>query len=118
IGESPWLYIGIHLFIPVLVGLLAWMILLLVSGVENRAAMIARVLVVPFALAYIVFSTFAGLAYGVMVWRANRLPAAEQAGAVAPFPQVFPHRLQSPAYLTPPPPPVAPPPPAPRSPPA
>jgi hypothetical protein len=99
IGESPWLYIGIHLFMPVLVGLLAWMILLLVSGVENRAATTARLLVVPFALVYIVFSTFAGLAYGVMVWRANRLPAGEQAGAVALIHEVFHNGVRSAIYV-------------------
>jgi hypothetical protein len=99
IGESPWLYIGIHLFMPVLVGLLAWMILLLVGGVESRAAMVARLLVVPFALVYIVFSTFAGLAYGVMVWRANRLPAAEQAGAVTLIHEVFHNGIKSAIYV-------------------
>src|SRR5436305_11917186 len=70
VGRDPWIYIGIHLVMPLLIGLLAWMIVLLVEGIDNRAATAARLLVVPFALVYSLFTAFAGLAYGVMIWKA------------------------------------------------
>jgi hypothetical protein len=99
LDQSPSLYIGIHLVMPLLIGLLAWMIVLLVEGIENRAATAARLLVVPFALVYSVFTAFAGLAYGVMVWKAGRLPAEEQPGAVALIHDVFHNGLDRAIYL-------------------
>ena len=100
LDQSPWLYIGIHLVMPVLIGLLAWMIVLLVEGIDNRAATTARLLVVPFALVYSVYTAFAGLAYGVMVWKAGRLPATDQRGAVALIHDVFHNGLERAIYLT------------------
>src|SRR5713101_7895121 len=100
LDQSPWLYIGIHLVMPVLIGLLAWMIVLLVEGIDNRAATAARLLVVPFALVYSVFTAFAGLAYGVMVWKAGGLPAKEQPGALALIHDVFHIGLERAIYLT------------------
>jgi hypothetical protein len=100
LDQSPWLYIGIHLGMPVLIGLLAWMIVLLVEGIDNRAATAARLLVVPFALVYSVFTTFAGLAYGVMVWKAGRLPAKEQPGALALIHDVFHNGLERTVYVS------------------
>ena len=40
---SPWLYLGVHLAWPLLACLLAWMVILLVEGVDGAAAA-ARVL--------------------------------------------------------------------------
>jgi hypothetical protein len=100
LDQAPWLYIGIHLVMPVLIGLLAWMIVLLVEGIDNRAATAARLLVVPFALVYSVFTAFAGLAYGVMVWKAGGLPAQEQPGALALIHDVFHNGLEKAIYLT------------------
>ncbi len=94
LGQSPWLYIGIHLVMPLLIGLLAWMIVLLVEGIANPAATLARLFVIPFALVYSLFSAFAGLAYGVMVWKADGLPADEQPGAVALIHDVFHNGLE------------------------
>jgi hypothetical protein len=99
-GQSPWLYIGIHLVMPLLIALLAWMIVLLVEGIDNRAATVARFLVVPFALVYSLFTAFAGLAYGVMVWKAGGLSAEEQPGAVALIHDVFHNGLERTIYLT------------------
>jgi hypothetical protein len=99
LDQSPWLYISVHLVIPILIGLLAWMIVLLVEGIDNRAATAARLLVVPFALVYSLFTAFAGLAYGVMVWKAGGLPAEEQPGAVALIHDVFHNGLERAIYI-------------------
>ena len=81
VSGSAWLYLGVHLAWPVLVCLLAWMFLLLVEGIDDVAATAVRVLVLPFAIAYTVFTTYAGIAIGAFVWKANELPAAEHQAA-------------------------------------
>jgi hypothetical protein len=78
---SPWLYLGIHLAWPLLACLLAWMVILLVEGVDGAAATAARVLAIPFAVAYTLFTAFAGIAIGAFVWKGNQLPASEQPAA-------------------------------------
>jgi hypothetical protein len=78
IGEDAGRFIAVHLALLVCVCLLAWTLVLLVAGVEGIAAGAARALVVPFAVAYAVFTTFGGLAPGVFVREANDLPADDQ----------------------------------------
>ena len=73
VGESDRLFVAIHLVFPFVICLLAWALYLLVDGVENRAATLARVLVVPFAVAYTAFEAVAGIARGVLVWKAHGL---------------------------------------------
>jgi hypothetical protein len=99
LAGDPWPYIGIHLALPLVIGLLAWMIVLLVEGVDNRAASAARVLVVPFAISYGFFTGFVGLAYGVMVWKAGDLPVDQQQGAVALIHDVFHNSVETAVYF-------------------
>jgi hypothetical protein len=78
---GPWLYLGIHLAWPFLACMLAWMFILLVEGVDGAAATAARVLAIPFAVAYTLFTAFAGVGIGAFVWKANELPAGQQPAA-------------------------------------
>jgi hypothetical protein len=80
---SPWLYIGVHLAWPFLSCMLAWMFLLLVEDCRGAAATTARVLVIPFAVAYTMFTTFDGVGIGAFVWKANELPTDQQPAASA-----------------------------------
>jgi hypothetical protein len=93
---SPWLYLGVHLAWPFLACMLAWMCLLLVEGVEGGAATAARVLAIPFAVAYTLFTAFAGVGIGAFVWKANELPASQQPAAAALIHDVIHSSLGSP----------------------
>jgi hypothetical protein len=81
VGDSAAFFIGLHLFQPVLIVLLAWGLWLLVEGLPGRAAAIARLSVVPFAIVYTVFDSLAGIAVGVIAREAGNLPVADQAAA-------------------------------------
>jgi hypothetical protein len=63
----------------VLILLLAWGIWLLVKGLPGRAAQIARVAIVPYAIAYSMLDAIAGVALGQVVREANDLSAADAA---------------------------------------
>ena len=58
---------------------MAYSLWLLVDGVENRAARVARVLILPYVITYAAFDAIAGIAMGTVVRKANALPAADQA---------------------------------------
>jgi hypothetical protein len=83
VGEETTRFVAVHLLLPALVCLLAGALWLLVDGVEGRAASLARVLVLPFAVAYTVFTTYDGIAVGMFVRKAGELPAVEQPAADA-----------------------------------
>jgi hypothetical protein len=93
---SPWLYIGVHLAWPALTCLLAWMLLLLVDSVENTAATLTRLLAIPFAVAYTLFTAFAGVGIGAFVWKANELPPDQQPAASVLIESVTHSSLASP----------------------
>jgi hypothetical protein len=76
--------------------MLAWMCLLLVEGVEGPAATAARVFAIPFAVAYTLFTSFAGVGIGAFVWKANELPARQQPAASALIENVIHSSLGSP----------------------
>jgi hypothetical protein len=78
---DPWLFLGVHLAWPLLLCLLAWMIVLLVEGVEGWAATAARVLAVPFAVTYMLYTAFSGVGIGAFIWKGSELPADQQAVA-------------------------------------
>jgi hypothetical protein len=99
IGQDPWVYIGVHLALPLIICLLAWMILFLVEGIDNAAATVARVLAIPFAVAYTLFTAFGGVAVGAFVWKTNELPAAEQLQAATLIHSVSHSALAHPLYL-------------------
>ena len=99
-GEKDRLFMAIHIAFPFVICLLAWALFLLVDGVDNRAATLARILVVPFAVAYTAFEAVAGIARGALVWKETDLPAGEQLGARQVISDFTHSGLARPLYLT------------------
>lgn len=85
VGDETALYLGIHLVQPVLILLLAWGIWLLVKDLPGRAAQVARIAIVPYAIAYAIFDAIAGIAIGTIVREANGMSAAEGAAVQRVF---------------------------------
>ena len=81
VGDSAGFFIGLHLFQPLLIVLLAWGLWLTVEGLPGRAAKVARVAVVPWAITYSIFDSLAGIATGLIAREGGQLPAADQAAA-------------------------------------
>jgi hypothetical protein len=79
VGDATTLYIGIHLVQPVFILLLAWGTWLLVRDLPGPAAQVARVAIVPYAIAYSMFDAIAGVALGGIVRLANDASAADGA---------------------------------------
>jgi hypothetical protein len=79
VGDDTTLYIGIHLVQPFLILMLAWGVWLLVEDLPGRAAQIARLAIVPYAIAYSMFDAIAGVALGGIVREANDASAADAA---------------------------------------
>jgi uncharacterized membrane protein YccF (DUF307 family) len=73
------LYLGLHVVQPVFILLLAWGVWLLVKDLPGRAAQVARVAIVPYAIAYSMLDAIAGVALGQAVREANDLNAADAA---------------------------------------
>ena len=99
VGESPRLFLAVHVALPAIVCLLAWMMLFLVEGIEGAAATAARVLTIPFAVAYTAFTAFGGVAIGAFVWKTNELPAGKQRAAAELIHSVSHSALARPLYL-------------------
>jgi hypothetical protein len=81
LGDETNLFISLHiaqLFLIVGLGFVLW---LLVEDVPGRAATVARVLILPFVVAYTALDAILGIAWGIAVETANDLPAEDQAGA-------------------------------------
>jgi uncharacterized membrane protein YccF (DUF307 family) len=76
VGDETTLYIGIHLVQPLFILFLAWGIWLLVKDLPGRAAQIARVAIVPYAIVYSMFDAIAGVALGQIVRQANDMDPA------------------------------------------
>jgi hypothetical protein len=85
VGDETTLYLWLHVLQPVLILLLAWGIWFLVKDLPGRAAQVARVAIVPFAIAYSIFDAIAGIAIGVVVREANGLSSAEGAAVQRVF---------------------------------
>lgn len=85
VGDETGLYLGIHLVQPFFVLMLAWGIWFLVKDLEGPAARIARVAIVPYAIAYAIFDAIAGIAIGVIVREANGMSAADGAAVQRVF---------------------------------
>jgi hypothetical protein len=79
VGDETTLYIGIHLVQPVFILLLAWGIWLLVKDLPGRAAQVARLAIVPYAIAYSMFDAIAGVSLGGIVRLANDASPADAA---------------------------------------
>ncbi len=57
------------------------MLWLLVERVTNRAAALARALIIPFVVVYAALDAVLGIAWGIAAETANGLPATDQPGA-------------------------------------
>lgn len=79
VGDETTLYLGIHLVQPVFILLLAWGIWLLVKDLPGRAAQVARLAIVPYAIAYSMFDAIAGVSLGGIVRLANDASPADAA---------------------------------------
>jgi hypothetical protein len=79
VGDDTTLYLSIHLVQPFLILFLAWGIWLLVEGLPGRATQVARLAIVPYAIAYSMFDAIAGVALGGTVRLANDASAADAA---------------------------------------
>jgi uncharacterized membrane protein YccF (DUF307 family) len=79
VGDETAVYLGIHLVQPVFILLLAWGIWLLVKDLPGRAAQVARIAIVPYAIAYSMLDAIAGVALGQVVRQANGMSAADAA---------------------------------------
>jgi hypothetical protein len=85
VGDETTLYLWLHLLQPVLILLFAWGTWLLVKDLPGRAAQVARVAIVPFAIAYSIFDAIAGIAMAIIVREANGLSPAEGAAVQRVF---------------------------------
>jgi uncharacterized membrane protein YccF (DUF307 family) len=79
VGDETTLYLALHLVQPLLILLLAWGVWLLVKGLRGRAAEIARIAIVPYAIAYSMLDAIAGVALGQAVREANDMSPADAA---------------------------------------
>lgn len=81
VGDETALFINLHLAQLFLVAGLAYMLWLLVEGLDGRAARVARALILPFVIAYTALDSILGIAWGIVAEKANELPVADQAAA-------------------------------------
>ena len=81
LGDETDLFIGLHIAQLFLITGLAFVLWLLVEDVNNRAAVVARVLIIPFVVAYTALDAILGIAWGIATETANELPVTDQPGA-------------------------------------
>jgi hypothetical protein len=81
LGDETGLFIGLHVAQLFLIGGLAYLLWLLVEGLDSRAARVARALILPFAILYTALDSVLGIAWGIVAEKANELPVADQAAA-------------------------------------
>jgi len=81
LGDETDHFVNLHIAQLLLIVGLGYVLWLLVEGVTNRAATLARALIVPFVVAYTALDAILGIAWGIAAETANDLPAADQPGA-------------------------------------
>ena len=81
VGDEARLFIGLHIAQLFLIVGLGYMLWLLVDGLDGLAATVARVLILPFAVAYTALDAILGIAWGTVAQYATELPEADQAAA-------------------------------------
>lgn len=81
VGDETGLFIGLHIVQLFLIGGLAYVLWLLVEGLDRRAANFARALILPFVILYTALDAVLGIAWGIVVEKANELPVADQPAA-------------------------------------
>lgn len=79
VGDDSTLFYWLHVVQLLLILLVAWSIWLLVEDLPGRAARIARLAIVPFAIAYTAFDAIVGIAVGLVVREANSMSAEDAA---------------------------------------
>jgi len=79
VGDDTTLYLGLHIVQPFLILLLAFSIWLLVKDLPGRAAQVARVAILPYAIAYSMLDAIAGIALGQAVREANGMSPTDAA---------------------------------------
>jgi hypothetical protein len=79
VGDDSTPYLAIHLVQPLLILLFGWGFWLLVEDVPGRAAQIARLAILPYAIAYSMFDALAGVAIGQIVREASSMSVADAA---------------------------------------
>ena len=79
VGDDTTLFLALHAVQPLLVWGLVYVIHQLVRDLDNRPARLARVLIVPFAIAYSVLDAMLGLSWGYVAQQATALAASDQA---------------------------------------
>ena len=81
LGDETDLFVRLHIAQLFLIVGLAWVLWLLVEDVNGRAATVARVLIIPFVVAYTALDSILGIAWGIAAETANDLPVVDQRGA-------------------------------------
>ena len=81
LGDETELFVGLHIAQLFLITGLASVLWLLVESVTNRAATLARALLIPFVVAYTALDAILGIAWGIAAETANDLPPTDQPGA-------------------------------------
>ena len=81
LGDETAHFINLHVAQLFLIMGLGYVLWFLVEGVTNRAATIARALIIPFLVAYTALDAVLGIAWGIAAENANDLPAPDQPGA-------------------------------------
>ncbi len=81
VGDETGLFIWLHIAQLFLIGGLAYMLWLLVEGIDGRAARVARALILPFVILYTALDAVLGIAWGIVAEKANELPVADQPAA-------------------------------------
>jgi len=81
LGDDTDLFINLHIAQLFLIAGLGYVLWLLLEGPTNRAATLARALIIPFLVAYTALDAILGIAWGLAAETANDLSAADHQGA-------------------------------------
>ena len=81
LGDETDHFINLHIAQLFLIAGLGYVLWLLVEGVTNRAATLARALIIPFLVAYTALDAILGIAWGIAAETANDLPSHGPAGS-------------------------------------
>jgi hypothetical protein len=71
-------WLAVHIGTLVFVPLMAGVVLLLLRGIDGRAAFVSRIAVAVFAVTYMAWEVLIGIGIGVLVDQVNQLTSAEQ----------------------------------------
>jgi hypothetical protein len=78
-GDDANVFLLLHVFQPILIGLIAYALWTLVDGLPGLAAKVARFAVLPFVIAYTAFESIVGTAKGIMIVASANYSESDQA---------------------------------------